>query len=63
MSNPDDRDADREWLDRMVRIEEERGGIVPGGAQGGAVARARKAREAAQQPDEATGHKESPDAA
>ena len=54
MSNPDDRDADREWLDRMVRLEEERGGIVPGGAQGGAVARARKARDAAEQPDEAT---------
>ena len=60
MSNPDDRDTDREWLDRMVRLEEERGGIVPGGAQGGAVARARKARDAAEQPGEATGHKESP---
>jgi hypothetical protein len=59
VSNPDDRDADREWLDRMVQLEEERGGIVPGGAQGGAVARARKAREAAQQPDEATKEKES----
>ena len=59
MSNPDDRDADREWLDRMVRLEEERGGIVPGGAQGGTVARARKAREAAEQPDEATKEDES----
>lgn len=57
MSNPDDRDADREWLDRMVRLEEERGGIVPGGAQGGAVARARKARDAAEQPSEATKEK------
>ena len=54
MSNPDDRDADREWLDRMVRLEEELGSIVPGGAQGGAVARARKARDAAEQQDEAT---------
>lgn len=62
MSNQEDQDERRAWLDYMVQLEEERGSIVPGGAQGGAVARARKARDAAEQPSETTGHKESPDA-
>jgi hypothetical protein len=34
--------ADFEWLKKMIALEEERGEIVPGGAVGGVVARARR---------------------
>ena len=39
-----------EWIAAMVELEDERGSIVVGGAQGGVVARARRARTAAEAP-------------
>jgi len=39
-----DREAERQWARRMLKLEEERGPIVPGGAVGGTVARARAAK-------------------
>ncbi len=37
-------EQDAEWLAAMVKLEEERGSIVPGGAQGGVIARTRRAK-------------------
>jgi hypothetical protein len=41
--NQEDREVEHQWVRRMIALEEELGPIVPGGAVGGAVARARRA--------------------
>ncbi len=43
--NDQERAQDFEWLLKMLALEEQRGEIVPGGAIGGNVARARRAAE------------------
>jgi hypothetical protein len=43
----DNPEQEAQWIAAMVDLEDERGAIVPGGAQGGVVARARRARAAA----------------
>lgn len=43
----EDREAQHAWALKMLALEEERGPIVPGGAVGGAVARARAAQSGA----------------
>jgi hypothetical protein len=42
--------TESEWLKAMAELEEQRGSIVPGGAQGGLAARARREAEAACSP-------------
>ena len=37
-------EQEAEWIATMVELEDERGAIVPGGAQGGVAARARRAK-------------------
>lgn len=44
------REQEAEWIAAMVELEEQRGSIVVGGAQGGVVARARRAKAAAGAP-------------
>lgn len=41
----EDREAEHEWVLKMIALEEERGSLVPGGAVGGTVGRARRAAE------------------
>jgi len=43
-------EQDAEWLATMIKLEDELGPIVPGGAQGGVVARARRANADASAP-------------
>jgi hypothetical protein len=43
--NQEEREAEHQWALKMVVLEEERGSIVPGGAVGGAVGRARRLAE------------------
>lgn len=42
MSN---QESDFQWLLKMIALEEEQGSIVPGGAVGGVIARARRSAE------------------
>ena len=38
-------EEEAKWNAAMIKLEEERGDIVPGGAQGGVIAKARRTRE------------------
>ncbi|MFT3765848.1 MAG: hypothetical protein QM820_10055 [Minicystis sp.] len=51
--NEHDSDRDFEWLLKMLALEEERGSIVPGGAVGGGLARARHKAEGQARPSAA----------
>lgn len=41
---PDEPDAERDWIEQMIALEEQRGELPPGGATGG-VAAAHRRRE------------------
>jgi hypothetical protein len=50
MNHNREQEHEIEWLAAMGDLEDERGSIVPGGAQGGVVARARRAKAEAAAP-------------